>query len=681
MAIKEQLIIEAVAETQSAQAGLAAVTKQAESLAAAESQLASQSEQTAKAVDDTAAAATAAAAALGEGDQAAKQFSQGLDKASANAEAAQASVSQAGNAAKVAADKMEDASGKSTKFSDMLKGVAESADEAAGGLINRLGGGTAIKAIGAVAIGLGGAKLAVDAFIGSSEKLFRSYGPDGMAVWDGLERQMNEISGAFAQAVLGGDSLIENAERMRAVLGAVKTTVELTLAPIKMFSDALTGTSVEASRTSGTLDDLRRAQLEYNASMSRVSEISQKAADGYEGVRRKLIEMLGTKKELAVFDLQEQQRQIQSVVQEGERATMMRAIAEGNVAAARAEEEERRRIAAEGVRTREIYELAPGEYMRRAQPQIEAAGLVARQIATRRVQEEENANNVVRQQALEAMQRLQSDIEAIRSGAKTVSESPSAPGRAAQPAAPAVEQPVAQKTRADMVREELELAAQQNDEARQQMEILMQLDGLVGSVGDKLAGVQSIISSGIKSASDAITGGAAGIQKLNTFEETLRDIGAGARQIAKQQLAQTFSALGTALGSASKDGDAFASTMQTAAAAAASAFGDYFIAKGIAMLAEANPLGAAVIAAGIGLKAVASALGESAGSASRGGGGERGSSGSGSGAVAARPEREETFGYFEGGRSNVTIVTNDAASIRTMQNRLAFVGARGGSGV
>ena len=38
------------------------------------------------------------------------------------------------------------------------------------------------------------------------------------------------------------------------------------------------------------------------------------------------------------------------------------------------------------------------------------------------------------------------------------------------------------------------------------------------------------------------------------------------------------------------------------------------------------------------------------------------------------------FAYFEGGRSNVTIVTNDAASIRAMQGRLAFVGSRGGSG-
>lgn len=38
------------------------------------------------------------------------------------------------------------------------------------------------------------------------------------------------------------------------------------------------------------------------------------------------------------------------------------------------------------------------------------------------------------------------------------------------------------------------------------------------------------------------------------------------------------------------------------------------------------------------------------------------------------------FAYFEGGRSNVTIVTNDAASIRAMQGRLSFVAGRGGSG-
>ena len=46
--------------------------------------------------------------------------------------------------------------------------------------------------------------------------------------------------------------------------------------------------------------------------------------------------------------------------------------------------------------------------------------------------------------------------------------------------------------------------------------------------------------------------------------------------------------------------------------------------------------------------------------------------------VSASPSGTRRF--FEGGRQNVTIVTNDAASIRTMQGRLAFVGSRGGSG-
>lgn len=104
------------------------------------------------------------------------------------------------------------------KLSDQLKDVADQADVAAGNLVNKIGGPNAIKAIGAVTIGFAAAQKGVEMFLDSSEKLFRSYGSTGQALWDDLEKQLNDIQGSFAKAVLQTDDLYEAYGRLYAAL-------------------------------------------------------------------------------------------------------------------------------------------------------------------------------------------------------------------------------------------------------------------------------------------------------------------------------------------------------------------------------------------------------------------------------------------------------------------------------
>ena len=124
------------------------------------------------------------------------------------------------------------------KLTDQLREVADQADIAAGNLINKVGGPGAIAAIGGVGIAFTGAKAVVGAFLDSSEKLFRSYGTEGQKVWEGLERQMDGVSGAFAKAALGGGDMNQQAERMSQLLGTTATAADAALSPLSAIADA-----------------------------------------------------------------------------------------------------------------------------------------------------------------------------------------------------------------------------------------------------------------------------------------------------------------------------------------------------------------------------------------------------------------------------------------------------------
>lgn len=121
--------------------------------------------------------------------------------------------------AKGAMQKLE---GEGRKLTDQLRDVADEADKAAGSLVNKIGGPRAVKAIAGITAGYAAAQQAVDMFMESSEKLFSSYGANGQALWDELQKQLTDIQGGFAKAVLQTDDLYLAYGRIYAVLELVK---------------------------------------------------------------------------------------------------------------------------------------------------------------------------------------------------------------------------------------------------------------------------------------------------------------------------------------------------------------------------------------------------------------------------------------------------------------------------
>mgnify|MGYP001351483251 CR=1 FL=1 len=165
------------------------------------------------------------------------------------------------------------------KLSDQLREVADDADKAAGALAQKLGGPGAIKAIGGVGIAMGVAKAGVEAFLDSSEALFKSYGDAGQKVWDDTEKSLFAIKGAFAEAVLGGGSMEEMGKRLKGIFDGVKQVLDFMLTPLKLLAQAFWDTSDAAEAAA-------KKQADYNAAV-------QKGVEDAAAAKQNVVEYTG----------------------------------------------------------------------------------------------------------------------------------------------------------------------------------------------------------------------------------------------------------------------------------------------------------------------------------------------------------------------------------------------------
>lgn len=154
---------------------------------------------------------------------------------------------------------MEKLEAEGKKLSDQLREVTDSADKAAGALVQKIGGPKAITAIAGAGAAFGAAKMAADFFLNSVEKLFKSMGDDGMKVWADVEKALDSVSGAFAKAVLGGGSAEDMGKKLITVFEGLATIIE---AVVKYGFPALTGAFDLAVIAMGTLNDLTKKTTE-----------------------------------------------------------------------------------------------------------------------------------------------------------------------------------------------------------------------------------------------------------------------------------------------------------------------------------------------------------------------------------------------------------------------------------
>lgn len=240
--------------------------------------------------------------------------------------------------AKGAMQKLE---GEGRKLTDQLRDVADEADKAAGSLVQRIGGPTAIKAIAGVTAGFAAAQTALGAFSGSMQAFAATQGAAGQKAMADLDASLNELQGQLFTAVMGTTDLDEAMKTILGVVDGLKVAFGLLLVPVTAFSALVRQLTTDQSELARTSEGVRKAEVAYQEALAGTKTSFENADKMYGGVQRTLISLLGTKKELAAFELEQQAATIHAAVIAAETAETQRRDAALNLAMDRAEAKER----------------------------------------------------------------------------------------------------------------------------------------------------------------------------------------------------------------------------------------------------------------------------------------------------------------------------------------------------
>lgn len=175
------------------------------------------------------------------------------------------------NDAKGAMQKLE---GEGRKLTDQLRDVADEADKAAGALVNRIGGGTAIKAIAGVTAGFAAAQTALGAFSGSMQAFYSTQGEQGAKAMADIDMALSKLQAQFFTAVMGTDNLEEATQTLLTVINFLADALNTILWPIEQVSKFI--------RMLADLGDMGAANAKKHADeLLRMKDVQAKLTTSY----------------------------------------------------------------------------------------------------------------------------------------------------------------------------------------------------------------------------------------------------------------------------------------------------------------------------------------------------------------------------------------------------------------
>jgi len=125
------------------------------------------------------------------------------------------------------------------KLTDQLRDVADQADIAAGKLVNKIGGPTAIKAIAGVGAAFAGAGVALDALSGSMNAFYATQGEEGAKAMADIDKALNELTSTLFTAVMGTDDMEEITQTLISGIQTLTSVVEVLLTPLRWMGEFL----------------------------------------------------------------------------------------------------------------------------------------------------------------------------------------------------------------------------------------------------------------------------------------------------------------------------------------------------------------------------------------------------------------------------------------------------------
>ena len=146
------------------------------------------------------------------------------------------------------------------------------------------------------------------------------------------------------------------------------------------------------------------------------------------------------------------------------------------------------------------------------------------------------------------------------------------------------------------------------------------------------------------------------IQSAKSTKVTAIQIGKTMNTLAQRGFGDAFKKIGAAIANGENINQAFVDSAKATASEAASAFGDFYIKKGVVQIADGDPRGYGVLAGGAGLKLLAGVLGASGGGSAGGGGSSSGGGAGGGGSLDETGALEEQEVERAAPSTNVEIV-------------------------
>ena len=493
--------------------------------------------------------------------------------------------------AKVAMQKME---GSGKKLTDQLRDVADEADKAAGALVNKIGGPTAIKAMAGVGAAFAGAGVALGAFSSSMSAFAATQGAAGAKAMADLDTALNELQGQLFTALVGTEDLDEAMNTILGVVDGLKVAFGLLLVPVTAFSALIRQLTTDQSELARTSEGLRKAEVAYQEALAGTKTAFENADKMYGSVQRTLITLLGTKKELAAFELEQQAATIHAAVIAAETAETQRKNAALNLAMDRAEAKERAKAS---------FGSFEAAFPNLARTKIDKARAAAREEAQATIQEQDRGHQEQLARMREALVKLDKMKQEILKAPEEAPVSNRRSNRA--PAGVPAGEPVAveETSEAKMFREMGEYM-EKGRKAQAEASAKAYADGLAAHVAAFRAA---------EAEKEAIR--LAGIEKDKADEQAAFDFRKGLAEDLFQVKAKLLVQEMVAGKSATK----------VAAEMARKAIGDAISAKGDEAMAQAaiyaasfNPMAIPMAAAGVAAYAAAAALGSSAKKASSG---------------------------------------------------------------
>jgi len=209
-----------------------------------------------------------------------------MPKAVAILEGDSSSLVKSINDAKGAMQKLE---GEGRKLTDQLRDVADEADKAAGNLVNKIGGPTAIKAIAGVTAGFAAAQTALGAFSGSMSAFAATQGAAGQKAMADLDFALNELQGKLFTAVMGTENMEDAVGTLIDVVNVLKTAFDLLLVPVTTFSALVRDLTTDHSSAAVQAREHAKAEKEYGDALANANGLMNTAHAGYANVERSII--------------------------------------------------------------------------------------------------------------------------------------------------------------------------------------------------------------------------------------------------------------------------------------------------------------------------------------------------------------------------------------------------------